>query len=722
MKTTLILSLTLFVCAYTATAQQKEITLEDIWSKGTFSAKGVPGFNSMKDGRYYCAQDPEQNIIRYEFATGKAKDTLVKASDLSFEGKQLRQFGYTWSADEQKLLLETEHNYIYRHSFVARVYVYDLRSKKIISPSEKPVMLAEFSPDGKALAYVRGNNLYVYDLEAGKETQVTTDGRINNIINGASDWVYEEEFALTKGFYWNATGSQLAYYRFDESNVKEFEMAMYGKLYPEQYKFKYPKAGEANSVISIHIYDIRSGSNREIDLGADKDIYIPRIHWTRDQNTLCIQRMNRLQNKLELLLASTRGPATRTIYTETNKAYVEVPDITFMADGKTFLINSEKDGYNHLYQYNLDGKLVRQVTKGKWDVDQFYGVDTKNNLVYVSTSEISSMERYVYSFSLDGKTKKQLTTRKGWNSATFNSDYSCFLLSSSSINSPSYYALCTAGGKELRALENNQALKDKIAGYAISQAELTTYKNAYGEDLNAFVIKPLNFDASKKYPVLMYVYGGPGHQLAVNRWMSANYFWFELLAAKGYMIVCTDGRGTGYKGEAFKKVTYLQLGKYEIEDQIFVARELGRLPYVDASRIGMFGWSFGGYMSSLAITKGADVFKSAIAVAPVTNWRYYDNIYTERFMRTPQENGRGYDDNSPINHVDRIKGNYLIIHGTADDNVHFQNAVEMVDMMIRKNVRFDSEFYPNKNHSIGAGRNTRLHLYEKMTRFLLEQL
>lgn len=697
-------------------SQAQEITLEDIWVKGTYNAKGVAGFNSMKDGKYYCAQDSKENIIRYQFVDGAAKDTLVRSADLTIKG-----FSYSWSPDEQKLLLQNNFKQLYRHSFAANIYVYDIKTKTLVQPIKEQVMLAEFSPDGKKLAYVRNNNLYCFDLNTNQETQVTSDGKTNAIINGATDWVYEEEFALSKGFYWNNDGSQLAYYRFDESEVKEFGMPMYGQLYPEEYKFKYPKAGERNSVITIYTYHLASGKKQVMNIGTETDIYIPRIGWTKENNTLCIQRMNRLQNKLELLLANAQTGNTRVLYTEENKAYIDVPEITFLADGKTFVINSEKSGWNHLYHYDLSGKLIKQITQGEWDVDQFYGIDEKKKLIYVTTSEINSTERYVYALSIDGKTKKQLTKRAGWNGATFNSDYTYFLLSHSAINKPSYYVLCDINGKELRVLQDNASLTERLTKLPISNAEISTFKNAYGESLNAFIIKPINFNANTKYPVLMYVYGGPGHQLAVNRWMGANYFWYQLLAAKGYMIVCVDGRGTGFKGEAFKKSTYLQLGKYEIEDQIYVAKELGKLPYVDASRIGIWGWSFGGYMSSLGISKGADVFKTAIAVAPVTNWRYYDNIYTERFMRTPQENGKSYDDNSPINHVEKIKGNYLIIHGTADDNVHFQNAVEMVNAMITKGVKFDSEFYPNKNHGIGGGK-TRLHLYERMTRYILEKL
>ncbi|MFN5884470.1 MAG: S9 family peptidase, partial [Bacteroidota bacterium] len=600
------LILTLCLCASVVISfAQNEITLEDIWTKGTFSAKGVSGFQSMKDGRYYCAQDDNENIIRYSFASGKAIDTLVKSAELKLKG-----FTYSWSSDESKLLLQTNFKQIYRHSFAANVYVFDIKTRKVVQPITEQVMLAEFSPDATKIAYVKDHNLFCFDLNTGKEIQITQDGKTNAIINGATDWVYEEEFALSKGFYWSPDGTMLAYYRFDESEVKEFGMSMYGKLYPEEYKFKYPKAGEANSVIEIYIYHIPTNKKQKIDIGSETDIYIPRVNWARS-NTLMIQRMNRLQNKLYILLANASNGKSDIIYTEENKAYIEVPEIHLPADGKTFILNSEKSGWNHFYQYDFSGKLIRQLTSGNWDVDQFYGIDEKKKLFYISTSEINSTERYVYACSMDGKTRKQLTKRKGWNSATFNADYSYFLLNQSAIHQPPYYALCDASGKEVRVLEDNQLLKERLTKYDLTTAEITNYKNAYGESLNAFMMKPKIFDATKKYPVLMYVYGGPGHQLAVNRWMGGNYFWYQLLAAKGYMIVCVDGRVTGFKGEAFKKSTYLQLGKYEIEDQIFVAKELGKLPYIDAGRIGIWGWSFGGYMASLGISKGADVFKTA---------------------------------------------------------------------------------------------------------------
>jgi len=699
---------------------QKNITLEDIWTKGTFSAKGVPGFNSMNDGRYYCAQDNNENIIRYAFATGNAVDTLVKAADLVIDGKSIKNFSYTWSKDESKLLIQTDIKPIFRHSFSSMVYVYDLKTKVMFKPSTEPVRLPDLSPDGGKIAYVKGNDLFYTDIKAEQEWRITANGKKNSIINGATDWVYEEEFALVKGFYWNASGDGIVYYEFDESGVPEYSMPTYGKLYPENETFKYPKAGEANSVIRILSYKIGGNSSVSMDIGAEKDIYIPRVYWTLN-NKIFIERLNRLQNKIEFLLADPSTGKSSVIYTETNKAYIEVPEISFLADGKSFVFKSEKNGWDHLYMYDLSGKEIKQLTSGNWDVDQFYGLNEKTGLFYYSSGEENSTERYIYSASYKGKQKTKLTPQKGWNTASFNSDFSYFMNAVSDINTPSRYALCNGTGKEVRLLEENKILKDKLPEYNLTKAEMTEFTNAYGEKLNAFVIKPINFNENNKYPVLMYVYGGPGHQLAVNRWMGGNYFWYQMLSQKGYMIVCVDGRGTGFKGENFKKVTYLQLGKFEIEDQIEIAKQLGKKLYVDATRIGIWGWSFGGYMASLGISKGADVFKTAIAVAPVTNWRYYDNIYTERFMRTPKENGDNYDSNSPINHVEKIKGKFLIIHGTADDNVHFQNSVEMVNSMINKGVKFDSEFYPNKNHGIG-GAKTRLHLYDRMTRFILENL
>ena len=729
----LVLTSILFLQSYLFVFSQKQnITLEDIFTKGTFAAKGVQGFTSMKDGKYYCNLDSNQNLVKYEFATGDAIEILVNHDDLKLNAndKPIEISSFEFSDNELKILIPTQVESIYRHSFKAVYYVFDLGKKKLSKPLSDKVMHASFSPDGSKIAYVKENNLFFYDLNRSHEIQITKDGKMNNIINGSTDWVYEEEFAIWKGFFWSPNGDKIAFYRFDESKVKEFEMAIYGTLYPSQTKFKYPKAGEANSVINIYVYDTKSELIAEMETGKEINIYFPRVQWTKDNNKLCIQRLNRLQNKLELLLAEASTGKSSVIYTEENKYYIDITDnLTFLNDGKSFIITSEKDGWNHLYHYDLSGKLIKQITKGNWDVDEFYGVDEKTKTLFYNSAETlknkksfnASNERYVYSIGMNGKNKVSISSAKGWNTAIFNSAFTYFLNVSSTLNNPTSYSLYDSKGKQIRVLEDNAKLKEKLKNYNISSAEFFEIKNGYNEELNAWIIKPSNFNPDEKHPVLMYAYNGPGHQLAVDRWFGSNYFWYQMLAQKGYIIVCVDGRGTGFRGEEFKKCTYKQLGKFEIEDQIAAAKELGKLSYVDASRIGFWGWSFGGYMASLAISKGADIFKSAISVAPVTNWRYYDNIYTERYMQIPQTNGDSYDSNSPINHVEKIKGNYLIIHGTADDNVHFQNTVEMLDAMIKKGVKYDSEFYPNKNHGIG-GSKTRLHLYDRMTRFILEKL
>ncbi len=711
-------------CIVFGSNSQTKITLEDIWTKGTFSARGVAGFNSLNDGRYYCNLDEEQNLLRYAFASGEVVDTLVKIRDVKNAngGLNLSIANFSFSDDESKLLIATQTESIYRHSSKSVFYVYDLNKKTLINPIKDVVRYATFSPDASKLAFVRDNDLYYYDFRLNQEIRITKDGKENSVINGATDWVYEEEFAIWKGFAWNGNGDKIAFYRFDESKVPQFEMTIYGSLYPKQEKFKYPKAGEVNSLVNIFVYDIKTELITEIETGNETDIYLPRMQWTQNSEVLCVQRLNRLQNKLELLLADAKNGKSRVIYTETNAYYIDITDnLSFLKDGKSFVFTSERDGFNHIYLFDLNGKLQKQLTKGNYDVDEFFGVDEKSKLVYYTSSEENAAERYVYAIGLNGKNKVKLSKGKGWNNAYFNSDFSYYLNVYSNINTPPVYNLLNRKGETIRVLEDNSVLREKLKNYSISKAGFAEMQNELGDKMNYFSILPMGFDTTKKYPVLMYVYGGPGSQTVMNRWSGGNYFWYQHLAQQGYIVVSVDGRGTGFKGEKFKKCTYLNLGKFEIEDQIYAAKQLAKLPFVDANRMGIWGWSFGGYMAGLGISKGNDVFKAAISVAPVTNWRYYDNIYTERFMRTPQENGQNYDDNSPMNHVEKIKGNYLLIHGTADDNVHFQNAVEMVDQMIKKGVKFDSEFYPNKNHGIG-GSKTRLHLYERMTRFLVEKL
>jgi dipeptidyl-peptidase-4 len=655
----------------------------------------------------------------------------VIASSKSIFGKSETGIDdYEFSADESKLLISTDTESIYRHSSRAQYYVFNIEKAKAfpLADAEKGKQrLATFSPDGEKVAFVRKNNLFISDLKYRTEVKVTSDGVDNKIINGATDWVYEEEFGFDRGFYWSPKGDRIAYYKFDESEVKQFQMAMYGDLYPEQYTFKYPKAGEANSIVNIYVYDVTANTSRMVNTGSETDIYFPRIKWTKNNDELCIMRMNRHQNNLEFLFTNLRdnGPfeiSTRVVYSEKSDTYIDINDnLIFLADGKTFLWNSERDGYNRIYQFDTDGNMVRQITSGDWDVIDFYGYSEATKTIFYSSSEVSAMEQHVYSQGITKKSGKQLSERKGTNSAAFSSTFDYYINYHSDANTPYYRTLHNSKGKEIRMLKDNKALKETLAGYATSKKEFFTFTNSAGVELNCWMIKPVNFDASKKYPVYVSIYGGPGHNTVTDAWGGRDYLWHQMLAQKGYMVVSCDPRGTLYGGRDFKHATYQQLGKLETEDFIDLAKHLGRQPYVDANRIGIQGWSYGGYMTSLCMTKGAEYYKMGIAVAPVTNWRYYDSIYTERFMRTPQENADGYDDNSPINHVNLLTGKYLLVHGSADDNVHYQNSMEMVDALVKANKKFDLFIYPNKNHGIYGG-NTRLHLFNMMLDFVEENL
>lgn len=722
MKHFIYLSLTFFVCI--AASAQKQITLEDIWSKYVFRSKPVLGLMSMKDGEHYTVQEGD-DINQYSYSDQNKVKTIFSLKDAgtTYPVKSIDE--YEFSENETKILFNTEAEPIYRHSFKASYYVWDIAKKTLISVSTSgKQQLATFSKDGNMVAFMRENNLYIKDLQKDKEIQVTTDGKVNFIINGAPDWVYEEEFSFSKAFEWSPDGKKLAFYKFDESQVKEYDIINYGSLYPENYRYKYPKAGEKNSDVSIHVFDVATSLTKQIEIGQEKDQYIPRIKWTKDPNVLSFIRLNRLQNKFELLLADANSGKSHTILTETDKFYVEIPDkdfIYFTDDKKDFLITSEKDGFTHIYLYGINGTLKKQITKGSFEVKEFMGYDEKKKVVYFSSNEQSPLRKDVYSIGTNGENKKRLTQKEGSNNADFSATFKYFTNNYSNADTPPYITINDANGKEIRLLEGNSSLKEKLKDYGFAKKEFIKFKTSEGDELNAWIIKPVNFDASKKYPVFMYLYGGPGSQEVKDEW-DYHVTWFQMLSQKGYIVACVDNRGTGGRGAAFKKMTYGQLGKYETVDQIESAKYFGSLPYVDAKRIGIFGWSYGGYMSTLCLTKGADFFKMAIAVAPVTNWRYYDSIYTERFMGLPKDNASGYDDNSPINHTDKMKGKYLLVHGTADDNVHLQNSMELITKLVASNKQFDMMNYPDSNHGIYNGRNTRLHLYTKMTNFILDNL
>lgn len=707
--------------AQTVTAQEKMIQLEDIWASRTFSPEWVWGINSMNDGVHYSSLNRGKEntyVTEYSYETGDSVSTIVDSKNL--EGISFSD--YSFSANEQKVLLPTETESIYRHSSRSKFYVYDRATKTAQALSEGKQRLAQFSPDASKVAFVRENNIFIKDLSKGSETQVTTDGEMNKIINGATDWVYEEEFSFDNGFQWNATGTKIAYYRFNEEAVPEFSMDLFSELYPSQYRFKYPKAGEANSTVEIFIFDLATNNTVEAEIETEAEFYIPRIKWTQDENILSVQRMNRHQNNLDFILVNANDGSAKTIFTETDEAYIDVTDnLTFLNDGEHFVWTSEKSGYNHIYLYNLKGKQVRKITKGDYEVTDFYGLDESNNTVYFASAERSAMHRDIYSVQLNGKNKTILSNKVGTNAATFSTNYKYFINQHSDANTPYYFSLYDAKGNEVRMLKDNASLNTNLSEYALSQKEFFNFETSEGVNLNGWMMKPHDFDATKEYPVFMYLYGGPGSQQVTDAWGGSNFMWYQMLTQQGYIVACVDNRGTGARGAKFKKCTYQQLGKLETQDQIEANRYLAALPYVDGSRIGIFGWSYGGYMSSLCLLKGADDFKMAIAVAPVTNWRYYDSIYTERYMRTPQENASGYDDNSPINHVEKLKGKYLLVHGSADDNVHYQNTMEMTTALVNANKQFDLFVYPNKNHGIYGG-YTRLHLFTKMTNFIKENL
>lgn len=708
-------------------AQKKNVSLDEVWTKFAFSQKQVRSINWMKDGSFYSALE-NGRIVKHQVTDGAAVETLFDEG-VSVEnlGQKITIADYTLSSNEQKILIETDPEQIYRRSSRAENFVYDIKTKKLTKLSAGGKQsFATFSPDGTKIAFVRQNNLFMVDLNTMAERQITTDGKWNNIINGMCDWVYEEEFSFAKAFFWSPDSRKIAFYTFDESKVPEYNMQMWGKLYPTDYRYKYPKAGEPNSTVSISVYNLVDTKTVKMDLGKETDLYIPRIRWTINTNVLSISRLNRYQNKMELIHADAFTGKTTTILIEESRTYVDVEnfgdDLTYLADGKSFIMSSEKDGYKHLYQYDMSGREVRQITTGKWEVDNFYGIDESSNTLYFTSTEIASIERHLYSISLDGKVKKKLSIDRGVNSANFSPDFKYFILNNSASNSPLKVSLYRSSNAQLvKVLEDNADLRARLTGYTISPKEFTVIKTADGVELNSWIIKPANFDPNKKYPLLMFVYGGPGSQQVLNQYDGANFYWYQILAQKGYIVACVDNRGTGGRGSEFKKCTYLNLGKLEVRDQIESAKYFGKLPFIDAARIGIQGWSYGGFMASNCLFQGADVFKAAIAVAPVTNWRYYDTVYTERFLRTPQENPSGYDDNSPVTHAKNLKGNFLLVHGTGDDNVHFQNAVALEDALIKNNKQFQSFYYPNKNHGI-AGGNTRLHLYTMMTNFLEKNL
>ncbi|MFM1762289.1 MAG: hypothetical protein RLZZ512_79 [Bacteroidota bacterium] len=695
-----------------------------------------------------------------------------------FDAKRFQEIppqgSYEISSDEKFMVVQYEKQQVYRHSFTAKSYVVDLQLHKITYIPGR-MRYPTLSPDNKRVAYVKDNNVFIYDLIAGTETQITTDGAENKIINGAVDWVYEEEFTMDNGMRWSPSGSFLAFYHFDESKVKEFSMDMFNSkaLYPSQTQWKYPKAGEDNAKVDVHIYSLSDQQTRIAKTGSERDQYLPRIQWTQTDQFLSIQRLNRWQNHWELLFCNSANGDCGVALEEIDSAYVEITDnLTFIPNSTLFIYSSEKSGFNHLYLHDYRDcvekgqfqnyctptqRYSKAITTGNFDVIRFLGYVNATKSVVYSSSEQSVLEDHVYCIGLNGKGKKRLT-EPGFNYTVALGPNAIYYTESRSSNSNLpvvEHRIKRLDGKWSKDVELNAAWTEKMASLNLGAVKFgefntdttktgywktefwnlatqngwdaktaVTQYNAHSALLSkqiSYTIYPANFDANKKYPVLMFVYGGPGSNQVRNQFGSRNFFYHQYLASQGYLITVVDNRGTGRKGAIFKKSTYLELGLLESTDHAFAAKQMASLPYVDAGRIGIWGWSFGGYMSSTAITKHSDVFKAALAVAPVTHWKYYDNIYTERYLRRPIDNPQGYEDNSPLNFTDGIKGNYLLVHGTGDDNVHWQNSAEMINAMIKSGVRYDAEVYPNRNHGIGD-RAASYHLYRRMTEFVLQKL
>ena len=710
-------------------AAQKQVTLEDLFQKATFSQGSVQGLRPVKDGNHYTVMEDGSRIVKFSYQTGQRVSVVFDVTKV--EKAPIQRFSnYEFSSDETKILLTTDIEPIYRRSFTASYYVWNSVTEELLPLSDKgKQQAATFSPDGERVAYVRSNNLFIKSLRFGTESQITFDGERNKIINGVPDWVYEEEFGFNKAFAWSPDSKFLAFMRFDESEVKEFGMTMfrgdkpaldeYG-LYPQNITFKYPKAGEKNSDVKVLVHEIRSRTTITADTGQETDQYIPRLKWTPDANDLVIMRLNRRQNQLDVLYANPFTGESRLAYRERNEKYIDEDflDKFIYLDNGNFVVTSERNGYSHLYLHDRQGFEIARLTNGEFDVTDFYGYDPVRKYFYYQAAAESPLRREVYFTTQDGKRKGKLSALQGTNRADFSTGFKFFINYYTNSDTPNLVTLHDWQGKQLRVLESNEKLKATLKEYNLPKREFFKFTTADAVELNGWMLKPLNFDATKKYPVVIVQYSGPNSQQVTDNFRVG---WHEFLAHEGFLVVCVDPRGTAARGEAFRKVTYLQLGRYESDDMVETARYLARQPYVDGSNIGIHGWSYGGFMVALSMSKGGELFKAGISVAPVTSWRFYDTIYTERYMRTPRENPEGYDDNSPLFHAGKVKGRMLLVHGSADDNVHAQNTMEYAEALVQADVQFDMAIYTNRNHGIRGG-NTTMHLYKMKTDFLKREL
>lgn len=715
-----ILPIFLSICLGGLSAQN--YTLQDILD-GKFSERGVKPMVSSADGMsYYQMNEDRTAVIKFSYETGKAVDTLFnthKARECTFDTFE----GFLVSPDENRVLVYRDREQIYRHSFRATYYYHDVRRNLVrkLTENKSKQMIPTFSPDGKMLAYVCDNNIWLAKFDFDTESQITKDGEFNAIMNGATDWVYEEEFGTTRLMEFSPDNKMLAFVRTDESKVPQYRFQTFEeKLYPDFYAYKYPKPGEKNSTVECRVFDIEARTTRTMAVPLDKDGYIPRIAFTDSPDELAVMTLNRDQNRFDMYFVNPRTTVAKLVLRDENKYYIDSDFLTSIvfANGR-FTYISEKDGYSHLYLYGKTGALQKQLTKGAFDVTRLLAVDPQTNNVFYEAADESPLRRNIYKVNLEKGNPIKLSSRHGYNSATFSNNGKFFVLRQSDINTPAQISLHDANGKLLRMLEDNQSTVQKIVEARLPQKEFISVTAADGvTELNGWILKPTNFDASKKYPLVMVQYSGPNSQEVTDRF---GIDWEYALPNEGFLVACVDGRGTGARGEEFRKQTYMKLGILESDDQAAAARYFATLPYVDAKRIGIWGWSYGGYNVLMSMSRGNGIFKAGVAIAAVSDWRFYDSVYTERFMRTPQQNQSGYDNGSPLKLAKQLQGNLLLIHGTADDNVHFQNAMEYTRALVEADKQFEMFVFPDKNHSIYGG-NTRSYLYKKVIDFYKKNL
>jgi len=705
--------------------QKQAITLEELFSSTAFDEHPIENIEWMpgSDAFTYTegSRDAEfLDIYRHDVQSGE-KTLFVPASDLIYNNAQIKMSSYHWTHDGKYLLIQGPSKSIWRHSSQAPFYLMDVTTKKITALADNSAGLrnVKLSPDGSMVGFVRDHNLYIVNLVTGVETALTRDGT-NNILNGEFDWVYEEEFGLADAWRWSPDSKKIAFWRFDQTRVQEFnlvdETSYYNKIYP----LKYPKVGGENALIKIGVIDVKKRNTKWMDLGKDEDIYIPRIFWTNSSSILAMVRLNRAQNHLDILMANTRNGRSKIIISDEDPCYVDVQhDNSFLRDKDQIIFSSESSGYRHAYIYDYKGNLVQQVTSGEWEITEVVGVDEKENWLYFYGKKDSPLEQHVYRVRLDGSEMTRISPQAGWHTPIFSPDYQHFIDTYSNSTTPSKTVLNSSDGDALRVL--NEGGIDLIAERNFVFPEFKTITTDDGVELNAYLMKPHNFNPKKKYPILVYGYGGPGSQKVVNRWKDYRDNWHQYMLQQGYLIFCLDNRGTGGRGKEFENLAWGDLSKWSIYDQIQGAKYLQALPFVDKDRLGFWGWSGGGYLTIGLMTRAADYFKVGVAVAPVTDFKTYDTIWTERHMGLLSINAEGYEKANLNNYVDGLKGKLLIIHGTQDDNVHYQNTLFFINRCVELNKPIDSFFYPNRNHSIQGG-NTRLHLFTKMTDYFTTNL